>query len=280
MPREKQLTDVSVQLQSPELDAELVPSNNLDDFTHSNNDGEKTMTQKFDFASLIAAEKQLSLDDLAEYQVVLREIAQHKCERPKAEILRLLERCDRDTSDLQADVEWRVKRDEQIAELKRTDEYRVRNDELLAELKSMREEFEKVEADYHEKRGPLVRESNSLDDKLRNNSYYRDDLYNSYRDTHLKLELQVLEDSLDRYTEGTVFKRQGQITSEIKDLEYEIAQKKITIGRDEQKAAWKRRIKELQEEWEKLELTKAEIAQKKIEHQKAVDAIKEKMIFS
>ena len=279
MSREKQLTENSVHTQSPELDAELVPSNNLDDSTHSQN-GEKLMSQKFDFTSLIAAEKQRSIDDLVEYQVVLREIANNKCKRPEAEILRLLERCDRDTSDLQSDVAWRVKRDEQIAELKRKDEYSTKNDELLAKAKAMREEFEKIEAEYEATRSPLLWESNAIVNKLRTIERYRDDLYQSCRDTHLKLELQALKDSVDRYTEDAVFKRQGEIAGEIKDLEYNIAEKKITVDREEQKRVWKRKIKELQEEWEKLELKKAEIAQKKIEHQKAVDAIREKMIFS
>ena len=87
------------------------------------------MSKKFDFTSLVAAEKQESIDDLAEYQELLREIARDACERSESEILRILERCGRETSDLQTDMEWRVKRDEQIAELNRETEYREQNDE-------------------------------------------------------------------------------------------------------------------------------------------------------
>jgi len=279
MKREKKSTEKSVIPQSSEPDSELVPSDNSNDTNPSNN-GEKTMSKKFDFTSLVAAEKKQSVDDLAEYQVVLREIARDECDRPQAEILRLLERCERDTSDLQSDVEWRVKRDEQIAEVKRAEEYAKRNVELLDQLKSMRGEFEKVQSEYNAKRYPIIAESDALDSKLRTIERYRDDLYDSCRDTNLKLELKSLESSFDRYTESTLYKRQEQINSEIRQLQYKLGNVPIMPNRPERIKELKREIKELQEEWQKLELKKTEIAQKKIEHQQAVDAIREKMIFS
>jgi len=140
--------------QLSELDAELFPSNNSDDTTFLY--GEKPMTQKFDFNSLQAAEKQQSIDDHREYQEVLREIAGDRCTRSQAEILRFLERCDRDTGDLKADVDWRTERDTKIAELHREEEYRTKNAELLAKLQALREEFEKVEAEYQAKRTRAV----------------------------------------------------------------------------------------------------------------------------
>jgi hypothetical protein len=265
--------------QSPELDAELVPSNNSDDTTFQN--GEKTMSKKFDFNSLAAAEKQQSIDDLAEYQEVLREIARDQCERPQAEILRLLERCERDTDDLQADVAWRVKRDEQIAEIKREEEYRTKNAELLARLKTMREEFEKVEAEYHAARYPLCLESQALEEKLRNHWLYRRDLLESCRDTHLKIEMQVLKDSCDiDRTETALHSRQNKIQSEISHLKYQLENQPLTRSWSEQKRSRQLEIKRLQEEWQQLESKKGEIAQKKIEHKQAVDAMQEKMILS
>jgi len=280
MQREKQLTENSVQPQSSELDAEQVPSNNSNDST--SNTGEHIMSQKFDFTSLISAEKQQSVDDLAEYQVVLREIANGKCERPEAEILRLLERCDRDTSDLQSDVEWRVGRDEKIAEILRKEEYLARDAELqnTAKAKAMREEFEKVEAEYEAAHSPLLWESNALDQKIRNIRRHREDLYQSCRDTNLKLELEVLNSSFDHYTESTACKRQEQLDSEIRQLKYNLDNVPIMPNRPEHIKELKRKIRELQEEWQKLELKKAEIEQKKIEHQQAIDAIREKMFFS
>ena len=238
------------------------------------------MIQKFDFDSLVATEKQVSLDDLAEYQTVLREIAHDQCARPQAEILRLLERCDRDTGDLKADVQWRVQRDEQIAEIKREQEYRARNAELLAKLKSMREEFEKIETEYNTARYPIIGESDSLDEKLWKISRYRDDLYDSCRDTHLKLELETLESSFDHHAESILDKRQEQINSELRQLEYDLAEKKITMNRNEEKRDLKLKIRQLQEESQQLETKKAEIVQKKIELQQAIGAIRERMIFS
>ena len=73
MKREKQSKRAkeSVQPQSFKLDVEQVPSMVSNDSTHSNNG--KNMSKKFDFNSLVAAEKQQSFDDHAEYQKVLRE---------------------------------------------------------------------------------------------------------------------------------------------------------------------------------------------------------------
>ncbi|MCL2305383.1 MAG: hypothetical protein FWC43_08580 [Planctomycetaceae bacterium] len=282
MPRNENfpLTETSVRPQSSEPDVELVPSNNSNDTTSLN--GENTMTQKFDFDSLVAAEKQQSLDDLAEYQEVLREIARNECNRPESEVLRLLERCDRDTGDLKADVEWRVERDNKIAEIQRDAEYRTKNDELLAKLRSMREEFEKLKAEYEAKRNPFCWESNALEDKLRNIERFRDDLYESCRDNNLKLELQVLESSFsaEHRIETELFARQRAIRSEISQREYERENLPITIDRNERKKDLKQKIRQLQEEWEQLEVKKGEIEQKKSEHKQAVATLRERMIFS
>jgi chromosome segregation ATPase len=282
MPRNKHLplTENSVNPHSSEPDVEPVPSNHSDDTTSLN--GEHTMSKKFDFDSLVAAEKQQSLDDLAEDQEVLREIARYECNRPEAEILRLLERCDRDTGDLKSDVQWRGKRDEQIAEVRRDAEYRTKNDELLAKLRSMREEFKKLEAEYEAKRKPLCRESDALDEKLRSIERFRHDLYESCRDNNLKLELQVLESSFtaEHRIEIELFERQRAIRSEISQREYEREDLPITIDRNERKKNLKQRIRQLQEEWEQLEAKKGEIEQKKVEHKQAVAAIRERMIFS
>ena len=264
-----------------ETDTELVRSVFSNDPFYSTN-GENTMSKKFDFNSLVAAEKQQSLDDHAEYQIVLREIASDTCDRPQAEILRLLERCERDTSDLQSDVEWRVKRDEQIAEIKRENEYRTKNTELLAKLKVMREDFEKVQAEYNAKRNPIIGESNSLDEKLYNIDRYRDDLFDSCRDANMKIELEVLKSSFsdqDRMENG-LFARQRAISSEISQLEYERDHLPITVDREAQKKDLKQKIKRLQDEWQQLEARKDEIAQRKAEHQQAIGVLREKMIFS
>jgi len=272
MPRNENFPQLS------ELDAELFPSNNSDDTTLLN--GEKPMTQKFDFNSLQAAEKQQSIDDHREYQEVLREIAGDRCTRSQAEILRLLERCDRDTGDLKDDVDWRVERDTKIAELRREEEYRTKNNELLAKLRALREEFEKVEAEYHATRDPLCWESDALERKLRDIGNYRHDLLQSCRDTNLKIELQILDDAFDHRVEDNLYARQKQVESEIARLKSGLADKQIMPNRHEWHKELKQEINRLQEEWQQLELKKAEIAQKKIELEKAIDTIREKMIFS
>ena len=279
MKREKKSTVKSVQPQSFESDTERTLSVFSNDNLHSLN-GEKNMSKKFDFTSLVAAEKQQSVDDHAEYQIVLREIASDKCDRPQAEILRLLERCERETSDLKADVEWRVKRDEQIAEIKKAKEYRTKNSELLAKLQSLREEFEKAEAEYDATRYPIIYESDTLEDKLKNIERYRADLFRTCRDANMKIELQVLENSFDPRVEAGLYARQNAIRCEIQQLEHERDNLPITPDRSERKRVLKQEIKRLQEEWEQVEVKKGEIAQKKTEHQWAVAELREKMIYS
>jgi hypothetical protein len=239
-----------------------------------------TVVPKFDFNSLATAEKQQSIDDHAEYQEVLREIARDECERTEAEILRLLERCGRDTSDLKADVDWRIERDEQITEVKREDEYHAKNTELLARLKSLSDEFKKVEAEYHTARNPIIWESNALDKKIRDISGFRSKLLETCRDTNLKIELQVLDASLDHEIEHKLFKRQEKIGSEISQLQYQLANLPISFDRRDRQKDIKLEIQALQDEWQQLELKKGEMAQKKIEHRKMLDAHREKMIFS
>jgi hypothetical protein len=271
-------TETSVTPQLSEPDMEQFPSNNSDDTIFLN--GETTMPQKFDFNSLQAAEKQQSIDDHREYQEVLREIAGDRGTRSRAEILRLLERCDRDTGDLKDDVKWRTERDTKIAELHREEEYRTKNAELLAKLRSLREEFEKVEAEYQEARNPLCWESDALERKLRDIGSYRHDLLDSCRDTNLKIELQILDDSFDHRVEDNLYARQKQVESEIARLKNGLADKQIMPNRHEWHKELKQEINRLQEEWQQLELKKSEIAQKKIEHEKAIDTIREKMIYS
>jgi hypothetical protein len=281
MQREKQSkrTEKSVP-PSFETDTEQVRSVFSNDSFHSI--GEHTMPKKFDFNSLVTAEKQQSVDDHAVYHVVLREIARDECTRPQSEILRLLERCERDTSDLKADVEWRVERDEKIAEIKREEEYRTKNAERLAKLKAMREAFEKVEAEYDAARNPIIWESDVLDDKLRNVERYRAQLFESCRDTNLKLELEVLESSFNESNRLDIelYDRQRSIRNKISQLEFDRENLPITQDRQERKKDIKQEIKRLQEEWQQIEIKKGEIAQKKVEHQKAVAALREKMIFS
>ena len=238
------------------------------------------MSKKFDFNSLVAAEKQQSVDDHAEYQIVLREIARDECDRPQAEILRLLERCERDTSDLQSDVEWRTKRDEQIAEIKKAKEYRTKNVELLAKLQSMREAFDKAEAEYDEARYPIIHESDTLEDKLKNIERYRADLFRTCRDANMKIELQVLENSFDPRVEAGLYARQNAIRCEIQQLEHERDNLPISPERQERKKHLKHEIKRLQDEWEQVEIKKGEVAQMKTEHERAVAALQEKMILS
>jgi len=102
--------------QSFEPGAELVPSVNPNDSTHSHN-GEKTMSINFD--TLSKAEQQKSVDDHERYQDLLRDLAAGK-ERKESEILEILERVSRNVNTLKEDYEWRSKRDAMIAEVRRT----------------------------------------------------------------------------------------------------------------------------------------------------------------
>ena len=288
MKREKQTKRTnSVQHQPSELNVEQFPSSNSDGTTHSQI-GENIMStmttnetsKKFDFNSLAVAEKQQSLDDHAEYQKVLREIARDECTRSEAEILRLLERCGRDTSDLKADVEWRTKRDTQIAEVKREQEYRTQNEELLAKLKVLHTEFEAVEAEYNEKRYPIIRERGQLDDKLRKISSYRYELSQTSRDANLELEIETLESSLDDRIEQHLYKQHNEIRDEISNLEHKLEHLPITADRRDRAAAVNRDIKRLKEEMQQIEVKKVEFSRKKDENKAAVAALREKLILS
>ena len=146
----------------------------------------------------------------------------------------------------------------------------------------MREEFEKAEAEYEAARDPVIWESDALEDKLRNINRYRNDLYESCRDTNLKLELQVLEAAsvADHQIETELYTRQCAIRNEIAQREYERENLPLSPDKQERKKGLKQRIRQLQEELEQLEVKKGEVERKKAAHKQAVEAIKEKMIFS
>jgi hypothetical protein len=96
-----------------------------DDKINSNNE-EKTM---FDFEALKVEEKNQFIKDDNEYQELLRSIAKNERKRSKQEVLRIIERADADVTQLEADVQWRQKRDKIIAEFKCVPEYRTKQEE-------------------------------------------------------------------------------------------------------------------------------------------------------
>ena len=281
MKREKKAKRIekSVQPQSLELDAEQVPSNISDDSIHSIH-GEKFMSRKFNFESLAVAEKKQTIQDEQNYQNLLREIAADNCTRSDEEVLEIVQRAGRDAKTLEEDAAERVERDRMIAELKRQPELQAKSDELTRQAKAMREEFEKVAAEYENRRNPVIWERNRIDATLREISDYDTKLFQSCPDTRLKIELDILEHQWDDRAEQVLCERQARIESEIRYAKQELDRKIISPNRREEERCLKARIKELQNEFAEIESKKEELARKKTEHDALVAKHRELMIYA
>ena len=238
------------------------------------------MSRKFNFESLADAEKNQSVQDELAYKELLREIAADKCTRSDAEVLEILRRAGRDGKTLEEDAAERAKRDSMIADLKRLDVIQAERDELLRQAKTMREEFEKIETEYEEKRNPILWKIDGLDKTIREIERYRDRLYENCPDTQLKIDLDILEKQFDHRAEAYLYERQRKIESEIRDAQQELGKKVISPTRKDEERFHKAKIKELQAEFQQIETKKEELAQMKAEHKAAVEKIKEQMIFA
>ncbi|MDR2116761.1 MAG: hypothetical protein LBP87_10330 [Planctomycetaceae bacterium] len=267
-----------LQEESSAVNGESVSLMPADDKMNSNN-GEKDM---FDFEALKVEEKNQFVKDANEYQELLRSIARNECKLSRQDVLRIIERADADVNQLEADVQWRQRRDEKIAELKRVPEYRTQKEELNATLQTMRDDLQKVKNEYETKRYPLACQYDQLDQKIRTAQDYRSELFETCRNTNLKLEYETLQEQWDNRAENYLYERQGQIGDKISDAQsnYERAKKTITIDQDDKKRRYKEQIKSLSAEYEAIELKKLELAKKKAEHEAALEKLREQMIFA
>ena len=181
-------TEESVQSQSPELDAEQVPSSVSDDSTLSPKG--KAMTVNFE--SLAKAEQLKSVADYERYQNLLRDLAAGK-KRDDAEILAICERVDRNVAMLEEDVKWRKRRDELIAVVRTEKEIEAEQKNIDSELTTLRLAFEKVEAEYEKKRWPLRAKYDQTKQQLHEIWMYRNELERDCRDPNLFDELEKLD---------------------------------------------------------------------------------------
>jgi hypothetical protein len=245
----------------------------------NSNNGEKTM---FDFEALKVEEKNQFVKDDNEYQELLRSIARNECNLTKQEVLRIIERADADVTQLEADVQWRQKRDKMIAEVKCVPEYRTQKEELSATLQKMWDDLQKVKDEYETKRYPLAYKHDQLDDKIRAAEDYRCDLFDTCRNKNLKLEYETLQQQWDNSTENYLYERQRQIRDKISDAKsnYERAKTTITVDQNEKKRYYKEQIKSLDAEYEAIELKKSELAKKKAEHAAALEKLYEQMVLA
>lgn len=236
----------------------------------------------FDFEALKVEEKNQFVKDDNEYQELLRSIARGECTLSKQEVLRIIERADADVNQLEADVQWRQKRDEKIAEVKRVPEYRTQKEELSITLQKMWDDFQKVKEEYEAKRYPLSWQFNQLDGKIRAASDYRRELFDTCRNTNLKLEYKTFEQQWDNRIVTYLYDQQDQIRSKISDAKsnYEHAKTTITIDQESKKRHYREQIKSLDAEYEAIELKKSELAKKKAEHEAALEKLYEQMVLA
>ena len=236
----------------------------------------------FDFSALKNAEQTQTARDLTAYQELLRSIARGECKLSQDTILAIIRNADADAAQLEADVRWRKERDEKIAALRQMPEDEAKKTALEQKVQKMREAFQKKEEEHNAQCRPIWHEISQLEQRIRAASSYKSNLEQSCRDIRLKLEYQTLDNQWDNRITVNVYDRHRRVYDAIADAQrrYEKACKTITIDREEVRRSLKEEIKSLEQESEALEAKKAELAKKKAEHEKALAALREKMIFS
>ncbi len=270
-------TDESVQSQSPELDVERFPSSNSDDSTHSPN-GAKTMTVNFE--SLAQAEKSQAVADHERYQMLLRDLAAGK-DRDEADILEICRRVDRNVAMLQEDVAWRKRRDELIVEVRKAKQYENEKTEADTELAQIRAEFEKIEAEYDEKRWPLHAKYDRAKQRLHEIWMYRNELGKDCRDQNILDELESLNEQQNWMRIKFLEDKGKEIQREIGFAQQELDElPSFTPGRKEKAQFIKARIKDLQARYEKGQLEVAELERKDAAIKIREAELREAMIFA
>ncbi|MDR1291293.1 MAG: hypothetical protein LBK06_08830 [Planctomycetaceae bacterium] len=157
-----------------------------------------------------------------------------------------------------------------------------KKEELTATLQKLLDDFKKVKEEYETKCNLLYYQHDQLDSKIRTAGDYRYKLFETCRNTNLKLEYDTLQKQWDDRTETYLYERRRQIQDKISDAQsnYECAKKTLTIDQEDKKRYYKEQIKSLDAEYEAVELKKLEIATKKTEHEAALEKLCEQMVFA
>ena len=238
------------------------------------------MTQVLDFNNLRSAEKNRNVADYAKYGDLLRDLGKGK--KPKdAEIMAILQRNDKTVADLEMDVQWRQKRDEQIAEARLEPQYRAEKAEAEVALDKLSAEFNKVREKYEVDCRPHQAKIDQLREKLHWTMVYRMELQKDHRDPNLLAELDILHSQ-----------RSGQripyLEEQVESIERQImfAQQELdgmpTLGhnRTEKGREIRSKIKELQARLEPIRTEIGALERKDAEIDKAVSDVYERMIFA
>ena len=276
MKREKQRA--SAQTQSSESGVELFPSVVSNESLHSPI-GENTMTVNFE--NLSKAEQLKSVADYERYQTLLRDLAAGK-KREESEILEILERVGRNVNMLKEDYEWRSKRDTMIAQVRKEAEYQSDKQAADDELKKLSDEFDKIEAEYDNKRWVLYAKQNQAKEKLNEIDRYCKELRNDCRDPNLHDEIERLNQqskalTSTRYLSEKAEEIRLQIVYRQQDIDMLPA---FCPGRNETVHRLKATIKDLQTRFEKVQLEIAEVEAKEKEIEAAKSKVYGRMIFA
>lgn len=225
------------------------------------------------FESLAQAEKCQAAKDYENYQNLLRDLAVGK-DRDENEILEICRRVDRNVAMLEDDVKWRKDRDAMIVKVRMEKEYKNKQKEADAE-------FEKIEAEYDEKRSPHRGIWYWTRDRLQEIMIYRHELERTCRDQNIFDELKSLSarknnDRID-HLKDKCKELQRQVTFAQQELD-EIAT--FAQGGKEKKQGIKARIKDLQMQYEKAQTEILELQRKDAEIAVREAELREAKIFA
>ncbi len=232
------------------------------------------------FEHLRQAEKSQAVADREQYQLLLRDLAAGK-NRDETDILEICRRVDRSIGMLQEDVVWRKRRDELISEVRKKKQYENEQAEAETELAALRAEFEKVEAEYDEKRWPLHAKYDRAKQRLHEIWMYRSELEKDCRDQNILDELESLSEQRNWRSIKFLEDKAKEIQREIGFAQQELDElPAFCPGRKEKAQFIKARAKDLQARYEKGQLEIAELERKDAEIDAREAELREAKIFA
>ena len=233
------------------------------------------------FESLRKLEKDQAVSDHDAYQELLRKLSRGDESPDNPAILPLLERVGRSVDQLEADFQWRARRDKEIAVVKEGPALEAEKAELHEKLNEMYAEVTKAKEKYREQSWPLEARLNEIKEKLHWVMVYSIMLPNDCRDQNIQDELDAISEQKNgqriRHLEGKAKEIQQQIMLAQQELDKLPA---TMPGRKEKKQELKARTKDLQMRYEKTQMEIVELQRKDAEIEARAAELREAMIFA
>ncbi len=140
------------------------------------------------YENTLLAARDAEILALQKYNALVRDTARGK-ETDGRDVLEILRLVEKSVEELEADVQWRIERDRQIAEIMQTEKLENEQKTLQAKVNKLYADFQQVEQKYHAEVYPLEAGIREIRERLTRTCSIRSDLLLDCRDENLNREM-------------------------------------------------------------------------------------------